>query len=102
MLNDDFNPKLSDFGLAKLAAIGDKIHISTRVMGTYGYCAPEYAKTGKLTRKSDEYSFGLVLLELISGRRSADHCRPLGERNLVVCVCTIHAGRVTVFEHFLE
>lgn len=102
LLDDDFNPKLSDFGLAKLAPVGDKTHISTRVMGTYGYCAPEYAQAGKLTLMYDVYSFGVVLLELMSGRRSVEHCRPLGKRNLVVWVGIIHAGSVTVFDHFLE
>ncbi|CAL9207265.1 unnamed protein product [Musa hybrid cultivar] len=53
LLDDNFNPKLSDFGLAKLGPIGDRTHVSTRVMGTYGYCAPDYAMSGKLTLKSD-------------------------------------------------
>ncbi|XP_015973175.1 probable serine/threonine-protein kinase PBL23 [Arachis duranensis] len=83
LLDEDFNPKLSDFGLAKLGPTGDKTHVSTRVMGTYGYCAPEYASTGQLTTKSDVYSFGVVLLEMITGRRVIDHMRPSGEQNLV-------------------
>ena len=68
LLNDSFNPKLSDFGLVKFAPVGDKTHVSTRVMGTYGYCAPEYASSGRLTLKTDIYSYGIVLLELITGR----------------------------------
>ncbi|KAH9328488.1 hypothetical protein KI387_000596, partial [Taxus chinensis] len=83
LLDDSFNPKLSDFGLAKLGPVGDKTHVSTRVMGTYGYCAPEYAMTGQLTLKSDVYSFGVVLLELITGRKAIDKCRAAGEHNLV-------------------
>ncbi|KAG6523153.1 hypothetical protein ZIOFF_013006 [Zingiber officinale] len=83
LLDEDYNPKLSDFGLAKLGPVGDNTHVSTRVMGTYGYCAPEYAMTGQLTLKSDVYSFGVVLLELISGRRAMDNFRRPGERNLV-------------------
>nr|ACL18058.1 STK [Aegilops speltoides] len=83
LLGDDFHPKLSDFGLAKLGPVGDKSHVSTRVMGTYGYCAPEYAMTGQLTVKSDVYSFGVVLLELITGRKAIDSTRPHGEQNLV-------------------
>ncbi|KAI5067296.1 hypothetical protein GOP47_0017824 [Adiantum capillus-veneris] len=83
LLGDDFHPKLSDFGLAKLGPVGDKTHVSTRVMGTYGYCAPEYAMTGQLTMKSDVYSFGVVLLELITGRKAIDQSRPSGEHNLV-------------------
>uniref|UniRef100_A0A0D3D2H9 Protein kinase domain-containing protein n=1 Tax=Brassica oleracea var. oleracea TaxID=109376 RepID=A0A0D3D2H9_BRAOL len=70
LLDSDFNAKLSDFGLAKLGPVGDKQHVSSRVMGTYGYCAPEYQRTGQLTIKSDVYSFGVVLLELITGRRA--------------------------------
>lgn len=83
LLDDNFNPKLSDFGLAKLGPTGDKNHVSTRVMGTYGYCAPEYASTGQLTTKSDVYSFGVVFLELITGRRVIDTARPTEEHNLV-------------------
>ncbi|XP_058101538.1 probable serine/threonine-protein kinase PBL26 [Magnolia sinica] len=82
LLDEQFNPKLSDFGLAKLGPIGDKTHVSSRVMGTYGYCAPEYARTGQLTVKSDVYSFGVVLLELITGRRAIDTTRPTEEQNL--------------------
>ncbi|KAK6939211.1 Protein kinase domain, partial [Dillenia turbinata] len=84
LLDEDFNPKLSDFGLAKLGPVGDNTHVSTRIMGTYGYCAPEYAMTGKLTLKSDIYGFGVVLLELITGRKAMDYRKELGERKLVV------------------
>ncbi|GLT83522.1 hypothetical protein SLE2022_018080 [Rubroshorea leprosula] len=83
LLNEDFDPKLSDFGLAKYVPSGDNTHISTRVMGTYGYCAPEYALTGQLTCKSDVYSFGVVFLEMITGRRVIDKSRPTEEQNLV-------------------
>ncbi|KAH6755458.1 Protein kinase superfamily protein [Perilla frutescens var. hirtella] len=83
LLGEGFIPKLSDFGLAKLGPTGDKSHVSTRVMGTYGYCAPEYAMTGQLTVKSDVYSFGVVFLELITGRKAIDSTRPQGEQNLV-------------------
>ncbi|GMJ03318.1 avrPphB susceptible 1 [Hibiscus trionum] len=83
LLDEGFQPKLSDFGLAKLGPTGDKSHVSTRVMGTYGYCAPEYAMTGQLTVKSDVYSFGVVFLELITGRKAIDGTQPHGEQNLV-------------------
>ncbi|XP_010256402.1 PREDICTED: probable receptor-like protein kinase At5g15080 isoform X2 [Nelumbo nucifera] len=83
LLDADYNAKLSDFGLAKDGPEGDKTHVSTRVMGTYGYAAPEYVMTGHLTSKSDVYSFGVVLLEMLTGRRSMDKNRPNGEHNLV-------------------
>ncbi|XP_057964440.1 probable serine/threonine-protein kinase PBL26 [Malania oleifera] len=83
LLDKEFNAKLSDFGLAKLGPVGDKVHVSSRVMGTYGYCAPEYQRTGQLTIKSDVYSFGVVLLELITGRRAIDTTRKNEEQNLV-------------------
>lgn len=84
LLGEGYHPKLSDFGLAKLGPVGDNTHVSTRVMGTYGYCAPEYAMTGQLTLKSDVYSFGVVLLEIISGRKAVDNSKAGGEQNLVV------------------
>ncbi|BAF17867.1 probable serine/threonine-protein kinase PBL7 [Oryza sativa Japonica Group] len=83
LLDGGFNAKLSDFGLAKLGPVGDKSHVTTRVMGTYGYCAPEYAMTGKLTKMSDIYSFGVVLLEIITGRRAIDTTKPTREQILV-------------------
>ncbi|KAF4348440.1 hypothetical protein CsatB_017149 [Cannabis sativa] len=83
LLDQGYHPKLSDFGLAKLGPVGDNTHVSTRVMGTYGYCAPEYAMTGQLTLKSDVYSFGVVLLEIITGRKAIDNSRATGEQNLV-------------------
>ncbi|EMS62888.1 Protein kinase APK1A, chloroplastic [Triticum urartu] len=83
LLDSSYNAKLSDFGLAKDGPTGDKSHVSTRVMGTHGYAAPEYLATGHLTAKSDVYSFGVVLLEMLSGRRALDKNRPSGEHNLV-------------------
>ncbi|KAL2341916.1 hypothetical protein Fmac_009856 [Flemingia macrophylla] len=70
LLDSDFNPKIGDFGLAKLFP-DDITHISTRIAGTTGYLAPEYALGGQLTKKADIYSFGVLLLEIISGRSSA-------------------------------
>ncbi|XP_057978985.1 receptor-like cytoplasmic kinase 176 isoform X2 [Malania oleifera] len=83
LLDSNYDAKLSDFGLAKDGPTGDKSHVSTRVMGTFGYAAPEYMATGHLTAKSDVYSFGVVLLEMLTGRRAVDKNRPAGEQNLV-------------------
>ncbi|KAG9143404.1 hypothetical protein Leryth_017788 [Lithospermum erythrorhizon] len=82
LIDDDFNAKISDFGLAKLLGAG-KSHITTRVMGTFGYVAPEYANSGLLNEKSDVYSFGVLLLEAITGRDPVDYSRPAPEVNLV-------------------
>ncbi|XP_027928360.1 probable serine/threonine-protein kinase PBL8 [Vigna unguiculata] len=83
LLDSDYTAKLSDFGLAKAGPQGDETHVSTRVMGTYGYAAPEYVMTGHLTARSDVYSFGVVLLELLTGRKSVDKTRPGKEQSLV-------------------
>ncbi|KAA8524031.1 hypothetical protein F0562_010537 [Nyssa sinensis] len=78
LLDKNLNPKISDFGLAKLDEEEDT-HISTRIAGTYGYMAPEYAMWGILTDKADVYSFGVVALEIVSGR-SATSYRAKGDR----------------------
>ncbi|KAF3775288.1 Serine/threonine-protein kinase [Nymphaea thermarum] len=83
LLDSDFKAKLSDFGLAKDGPEGEDTHVSTRVMGTHGYAAPEYVMTGHLTAKSDVYSFGVVLLELLTGLRAMDKKRPHRQQNLV-------------------
>ncbi|KAK3436156.1 serine/threonine-protein kinase RIPK [Eucalyptus grandis] len=82
LLDSDYTAKLSDFGLAKDGPEGDDTHVSTRVMGTQGYAAPEYLMTGHLTAMSDVYSFGVVLLELLTGRKSVDKTRPAREQKL--------------------
>ena len=87
LLDENFNSRLSDFGMARVGPSGDKCHVSTRVMGTFGYCAPEYALTGKLTTMSDVYSFGVVFLEMLTGRRVVDTERPSSEQHLVNWVC---------------
>ncbi|KAG7016076.1 Proline-rich receptor-like protein kinase PERK8, partial [Cucurbita argyrosperma subsp. argyrosperma] len=82
LLDINFEAQVADFGLAKLA-LDSLTHVTTRVMGTFGYMAPEYATSGKLTDKSDVFSFGVVLLELITGRKSVDSSQPLGDESLV-------------------
>ncbi|XP_004302336.1 PREDICTED: probable receptor-like protein kinase At5g18500 [Fragaria vesca subsp. vesca] len=82
LIDDEFNSKVSDFGLAKLLGAGTS-HVTTRVMGTFGYVAPEYANSGLLNEKSDVYSFGVLLLEAITGRDPVDYGRPAAEVNLV-------------------
>ncbi|KAL6636837.1 hypothetical protein ACP70R_024409 [Stipagrostis hirtigluma subsp. patula] len=71
LLDNNFEAMVADFGLAKLTS-DTNTHVSTRVMGTFGYLAPEYASSGKLTEKSDVFSYGVVLLELLTGRRPID------------------------------
>ncbi|KAJ4843565.1 hypothetical protein Tsubulata_040934, partial [Turnera subulata] len=74
LLDYKFEAKVADFGLARCFEDTDT-HVSTRVVGTFGYLAPEYACTGNLTDKSDVFSFGVVLLELITGRRPVDRTK---------------------------
>ncbi|KAF3791552.1 putative receptor-like protein kinase [Nymphaea thermarum] len=92
LIDEDFNAKVSDFGLAKLLGSG-KSHVTTRVMGTFGYVAPEYANTGLLNEKSDIYSFGVLLLEAVTGRDPVDYGRPANEVNLVEWLKQMVANR---------
>ncbi|KAL5998122.1 PTI1-like tyrosine-protein kinase 3 [Asimina triloba] len=83
LIFDDFKAKIADFNLSNQAPdMAARLH-STRVLGTFGYHAPEYAMTGQLTQKSDVYSFGVVLLELLTGRKPVDHTMPRGQQSLV-------------------
>lgn len=83
LLFDDFQSKIADFNLTdQNSDTAARLH-STRVLGTFGYHAPEYAMTGQITQKSDVYSFGVVLLELLTGRKPVDHTMPKGQQSLV-------------------
>ncbi|KAA0066720.1 putative leucine-rich repeat receptor-like serine/threonine-protein kinase [Cucumis melo var. makuwa] len=82
LLDKNLNPKISDFGLAKLDE-EENTHISTRIAGTFGYMAPEYATRGYLMEKADVYSFGIVALEIVSGRSNTIH------RSKDKCLCLL-------------
>ncbi|XWS27518.1 hypothetical protein CRYUN_Cryun26dG0121800 [Craigia yunnanensis] len=82
LLDRDLTPKISDFGLAKLIP-ANMTHVSTRVAGTIGYLAPEYAIRGQLTRKADIYSFGVLLIEIVGGRCNTNTQLPVGEQYLL-------------------
>ncbi|KAK8359220.1 hypothetical protein V6Z12_A04G080200 [Gossypium hirsutum] len=83
LLFDDFVTKIADFNLTNQSSDSSARLHSTRVLGTFGYHAPEYAMTGQITQKSDVYSFGVVLLELLTGRKPVDHTMPKGQQSLV-------------------
>ncbi|KAK4598436.1 hypothetical protein RGQ29_015766 [Quercus rubra] len=83
LLDAGFNPKLSNFGLAKYGPQGDQSHVSSRILGTKGYFASKYIGTGHLTLKTDVYSFGVVFLEIFSGNCAAKKYSNRLEGNLV-------------------
>ncbi|KAJ9558932.1 hypothetical protein OSB04_013546 [Centaurea solstitialis] len=82
LLGDDMRAKVADFGLVKSAPDG-KYSVETRLAGTFGYLAPEYAATGRVTTKVDVYAFGVVLMELITGRKALDETMPDDRSHLV-------------------
>ncbi|XP_019175346.1 PREDICTED: receptor-like kinase TMK4 [Ipomoea nil] len=82
LLGDDMRAKVADFGLVKNAPDG-KYSVETRLAGTFGYLAPEYAATGRVTTKVDVYAFGVVLMEIITGRKALDETMPDERSHLV-------------------
>ncbi|KAL2523859.1 Protein kinase superfamily protein [Abeliophyllum distichum] len=95
LLDKDLSPKISDFGLAKLIPV-DMTHVSTRVAGTIGYLAPEYAMKGQLTRKADIYSFGVLLIEIVSGRCNTNSQLPDEEKYILERAWQLHERRELV------
>ncbi|KAK8509069.1 hypothetical protein V6N12_018158 [Hibiscus sabdariffa] len=81
LITHDFEPLVGDFGLARWQPDGDR-GVETRVIGRFGYLAPEYAQSGQITEKADVYSFGVVMVELITGRKAMDISRPKGQQCL--------------------
>ncbi|KAJ0970330.1 hypothetical protein J5N97_023207 [Dioscorea zingiberensis] len=86
LLDEHWNAKLSDFGLARQGPAEGLTHVSTAVVGTIGYAAPEYIQTGRLTSKSDTWSYGVFLYELITGRQPLDKNRPKNEQKLLAWI----------------
>ncbi|KAK4801551.1 hypothetical protein SAY86_022038 [Trapa natans] len=83
LIFEDDVAKIGDFDLSNQAPdMAARLH-STRVLGTFGYHAPEFAMTGQMSSKSDVYSFGVILLELLTGRKPVDHTLPRGQQSLV-------------------
>ncbi|XP_075487246.1 serine/threonine-protein kinase PCRK1-like [Primulina tabacum] len=101
LLDEQWNSKLSDFGLARLGPPEGLTHVSTAVVGTMGYAAPEYVRTGHLTSKTDVWSYGVFLYELITGRRPLDRNRPKSEQKLLEWVKP-YISDAKKFKHILD
>ncbi|XWS18873.1 hypothetical protein CRYUN_Cryun32bG0082300 [Craigia yunnanensis] len=95
LITHDFEPLVGDFGLARWQPDGDT-GVETRVIGTFGYLAPEYTQSGQITEKTDVYSFGVVLIELVTGRKAVDLNRPKGQQ------CLTEWARPLLEEHAID
>ncbi|MED6107210.1 hypothetical protein PIB30_012048 [Stylosanthes scabra] len=95
LITHDFEPLVGDFGLARWQPHRDT-GVETRVIGTFGYLAPEYAQSGQITEKADVYSFGVVLVELVTGRKAVDLSRPKGQQ------CLTEWARPLLAEYAIE
>ncbi|XP_047330212.1 serine/threonine-protein kinase PCRK1-like [Impatiens glandulifera] len=102
LLDEQWHAKLSDFGLARLGPANGAGHVSTAVVGTIGYAAPEYIQTGHLTSKSDVWSYGVFLYELITGRRPLDRSKPKQEQNMLDWVRSHLSADMKRFEKILD
>ncbi|XP_051135023.1 cold-responsive protein kinase 1-like [Andrographis paniculata] len=95
LLDEDLSPKISDFGLAKLLP-ASMTHVSTRVAGTIGYLAPEYAIRGQVTRRADVYSFGVLLIEIVSGRCNTNTLLPAEDQYILERTWKLYEKKETV------
>lgn len=86
LLDADCTAKVSEYGLCKLAADENDAHCSTRILGAFGSVAPEYIMTGQCDERSVVYTFGVLLLELMTGRKPVDMRQPVGQQSLVTWV----------------
>ncbi|KAK7257255.1 hypothetical protein RIF29_31100 [Crotalaria pallida] len=97
LLDGNLDPKISDFGLAR-ALLGDQVEANTNIVaGTYGYMAPEYAVRGHFSVKSDVFSYGVIILEIVSGKKNREFSDPVNNHNLLG-----HAWRLWTEERALE
>ncbi|KAG6764335.1 hypothetical protein POTOM_031801 [Populus tomentosa] len=94
LLGDDMRAKVADFGLVRPAPEGNT-SIETRLAGTFGYLAPEYAVTGRVTTKADVFSFGVILMEMITGRKALDETQPEDSLHLVTWFRRMHINKDT-------